>query len=162
MRRCREHPGRSTRSAGIQHPHYRGRGNKLAVAVPESRAEVCHAKHRKQTRDPHRSQSAPGPGAQTQHSSCGSGGRRWMSKPGNNHHRTRVASNGNKRRIQGCDCRYSHLSLSRIFPPHMVANMAFTENTVSFPWPSLRKTGQELIPGKRGNNTRRRRTNALR
>lgn len=80
---------------------------------------------------------------------------RWMSTPGNNHHRTRVASSGNKRRIKGCDCRYSHLSLSRIFPPHMVANMAFTENTVSFPWPSLRKTGQELIPGKRGNNTTR-------
>lgn len=33
--------------------------------------------------------------------------------------------------------RYSHLSLSSIFPPHIVASIAFTENTVSFPWPSL-------------------------
>lgn len=32
---------------------------------------------------------------------------------------------------------YSQRSLSTIFPPHIVASMAFIEKTVSFPWLSL-------------------------
>lgn len=41
--------------------------------------------------------------------------------------------------IQQKNWKYLHLSLSSILPPHIVANIAFTENTVSFPWPSLWK-----------------------
>lgn len=45
----------------------------------------------------------------------------------------------------GCSEMYSQRSLSTIFPPHIVASMAFIEKTVSFPWLSLQDDRKDVF-----------------